>query len=429
MRANLNGCRFVIAGLSILIFCGAGLPVWAVETTVKGQGDCLAAPADQTIDETAFTADALEKTEKQPAENPLARLAALRRTDTNVYFPIIALGAVIDAYNETHKATYREQNVRGDAAAQTAIMAWLAKELDLQIVYPFMDLTVEPQAVAAANGFGDVLTVIEYDDATPEYSVKPFIDPAADPATFVVPDPAQDVFMRQQLDFIRRARGNTALSGKAIMAWVIGPVTLVGRMIGEEEMAVRSVLEPEQFGLLLDYATRVIQRYVDALGDAGADAVCLLEPETILTNPAGFEEYAVPRINQIAQDIRARKMISIFHACGDTHMYFPAFASIAMDGFSLDRDIALSDFAALRPDAVMIGNYDNTVISREDTKTIVENSRSLLGRLSLIEEQGKCIPGTGCEIKTPVTIEQLRALEHGLKPVTVAMTNEHATSA
>ncbi len=60
-------------------------------------------------------------------------------------------------------------------------------------------------------------------------------------------------------------------------AYVIGPLTLSGLLMGANQLAIKSILEPDFFEEVLEFSHQVVMRYAQALRENGADSIMALD--------------------------------------------------------------------------------------------------------------------------------------------------------
>jgi hypothetical protein len=89
-------------------------------------------------------------------------------------------------------------------------------------------------------------------------------------------------------------------------------------------------------------------------------------------------------------------------------------------GFSLDAAVDITKFHQIRPDAVLIGNFDNKTMMHDSPEVLARNAEGMLTHALKIELMEKLIPATGCEITAlneKTAIRQLQAFAEGVRPI------------
>jgi len=195
------------------------------------------------------TASTSSPMEGEPKDNPLLNLVQQRLSGKNIFLPICSQDVVLSLFNAQENKHYSSGEVRKNAGLQLELMGWFAKAIDMPIVYPFMNLSIEPQAVALANDKGSVIS----EGIT---GVKPSMNIEINkPQDLILPNPYQDELMRQRIDFIQAARQDAVLGTRQILCWIAGPFTLLGNLIGAEEVCLFSIdkKQEDKFKAWLDY--------------------------------------------------------------------------------------------------------------------------------------------------------------------------------
>lgn len=353
------------------------------------------------------------------ANNRLVASAGAARTHwRNMFFPICAQTALRPSFNDSTGHNISGRAINETAEHQINLMKWLHSETKCPVAYPCMDLNLEAGAVARANK-ADVAFMDMGEDVALE--VVPFLDENTIFANLKPVTPSSDPLMLSRAAFFKMASEDATLKELTLSAWMAGPFTLAGKITRTDaitSLSMNAMADPEgkeaaAFRACLDYATATAIVYSKALERAGAKAIVMLEPSVKWTNPYIFHEFVVQRINAI---IHGLEIPVIFHACGDTSAFFESFAEINAEGFSLDKETDLRQMSALRPDALMVGNYDNTRIFDQTPEAITGGTETMLRKYAELDANGHYLPATGCEITSPITPEQLRAFAAGARP-------------
>ena len=364
-------------------------------------------------------------------ENPLMQFVQKRQQGENIFFPIIAISAVVDVFNKQHNKVYSIADVEMSAEKQIEIMQWLAKRVDLPIIYPFMDLNIEAQAIATANDRTAEAEIGLRTSDEKEARLKPFFgSESEDIASLKIPDPTLSQYMQQTIKFLKQVKKNPNLKNRKQIAFVCGPISLLGKILGEEQAIGLALYDPDRYKEWIGYAKKVIDAYIAALIEAGADGICMLEPSANNVGPNILESLAlIDDINDVFDKISTNKkgkpIAKIFHACITNDNFHTSFSQIRAHGFSFDHGVNYTTFAKLRPDAVMIGQYKQTNMPFEETDTICHQGEEMVDSLDGINS----IPGTGCEIKSLIPgreIEQLLAFRAGCQPASARALSSEA---
>jgi uroporphyrinogen decarboxylase len=280
-------------------------------------------------------------------------------------------------------------------------LAALYEQFTPDAIFCMMDLSVEAGALGLPIHYplDDSPTVTEH----PVRSV-------ADLEPFRVLDPLCDARIQMYVEVVRRMRALPCLRG----AYVIGPFTLAGLLIGAEALALATVDDPPLVDAALELAEGVIVRYAAALTAAGADMIAVLEPTAVLLSPTSFRRFVAPGVRRV---FAACAAIPVLHVCGDTTRLTAAMCETGAQGLSLDAPV---DFAALAPqippDVVLIGNLDPVRVMLDPDPANVAAATARF--LEATAPFPNILISTGCDLPLetpPANIAALIATARGLR--------------
>ncbi|MEN3186488.1 MAG: uroporphyrinogen decarboxylase family protein [Atribacterota bacterium] len=187
--------------------------------------------------------------------------------------------------------------------------------------------------------------------------------------------------------------------------YVIGPLTLAGLLVGANELAIKSLLEPDFFRALLDFSFQVVLRYASALKDEGADMLMVLEPTAVIFSPRQFREYLAPLYREmvgIFDDIEV-----ILHVCGNTTPLLREMADSGVAGLSLDSAVSFLQAASLLGDDVLlIGNISPVEMLQDTPQEIYIKTYRLLEEM---EGFSSFVLSTGCDLPQDVPMTNIEA--------------------
>lgn len=214
-----------------------------------------------------------------------------------------------------------------------------------------MDLSVE----AAALG----LRVRYPEHESPTVEEHP-VRCAADLAPFRGRRVLDDERARGFVEVMRGMKADLAGSGQLAGAYVVGPFTLAGLLMGATELAVATIDEPALVEAAVELAVEAVTPYAVALDEAGAELLIVLEPTATILSPSAFARFAAPALEALYAAVGAHP---ILHICGDTSRLIEAMSATGAEGLSLDGVVDLPAAAARVPaDCVVIGNLDPVTV-------------------------------------------------------------------
>ena len=102
-----------------------------------------------------------------------------------------------------------------------------------------------------------------------------------------------------------------------MLAGVIGPFSLAGRLVDVTEAMILCYEDPEMLKTVLDKATDFLVNYICAYREAGADGVVIAEPLAGMLSPDLCAEFSEPYIRRIVQSCGVDDFLLVYHNCGN----------------------------------------------------------------------------------------------------------------
>ena len=194
-------------------------------------------------------------------------------------------------------------------------------------------------------------------------------------------------------------------------AYVVGPFTLAGLMMGADDAVMSTVLDPDTLHRLCHFTTERIQEYIQLLLAAGAQVICILEPSAVMLSPGQFSEFSAIYIRHITTSFKYSGANFVYHTCGNTMHLVDKMAHAGVQGVSLDSHDTGVDLPAvaerLPEDVVVIGNISPTATMRSGTPREVRREvEALLGQM---RPYPRFVLSTGCDLPQETPIENIRA--------------------
>lgn len=282
-----------------------------------------------------------------------------------------------------------------DADVQFNTLRKLKQKFNPDAMFFMMDLSVEAEALGLKirKPENESYTVIEH----PIRNIEDLKD-------LFIPDPYKDARMPLFLDVIKRM--SKEFLDIPNIAYCIGPFTLAGLMTGAEETLMNIILNPEFIEEEIKFTTRVIKDYGKALIDAGADAVCILEPTATVLSPQMFDNFSGKFIKELKE---SWSKPTILHICGDTSRIIPNMVKTGCDGLSLDYAVNLKEIRDEVPENIFIIGNINPVASiaygkREDLENEV---RELVENM---KDRKTFILSSGCDIPSDANLDNIQLM-------------------
>lgn len=328
------------------------------------------------------------------SRQPLRAVAALRGLETDRVPVAPLLGAV-----SARLAGIDVCDAYRDVALQTRAQAAAVDAFEPDLIFPFMDLTAEPEALGARvswrPGSGpEVCGMLQ-----PEQLLMALERCEVHGARLPV--------YSQVVGALSQSVGHTC----AVGAYVSGPWTLVSSALGLAGAARLMRRDPDMAGRLAQLAAGFARELAREAVDAGAVVIMILEPCVAggILSPADFGTVVRPGILQLAQSIRRYGAEPVLHVCGDTGPVLSGLADLGGLALSVDHPTPLGRvLEAAGPDTPIMGNLDpvNTLM-RGTPEQVTAACR---GCLPAAAGSKRFILATGCEVPLLSPPETLRAM-------------------
>lgn len=320
-----------------------------------------------------------------------AAQAAPKRAMPILSFPAAQkLGVTVDAL--VHSA---------DLQAQA--MVWTASHTPSIAAVSLMDLSVEAEAFGAQVSFSEweVPAVTGRLVAGPEAAGSLCIPPlTAGRASLCV----QAVGMAKE-----------QIADKPVLAGVIGPFSLAGRLMGVSEIMYACFDAPQAVHAVAEKAAAYIASYCGAFQRAGADGVVMAEPLAGLLDSRLAGEFSHAYVRQILSAVQTETFPVIYHNCGNTvMMMLPELFEMNAAAYHFGNAVNMEDVLSQAPaDKLCMGNIDP---AGQFVHGTAESMREAVR--GLMERCGKYpnfIPSSGCDIPAQAKWENIEAFFDALK--------------
>lgn len=284
-----------------------------------------------------------------------------------------------------------------DAGLQAEAMKIVADRLDTSASVSFMDLSVEAEA------FGSEIRVSDEEVPTVVGSI---VDEDSDPDDLVVPEVGAG---RTGLYVEAIRRVVPLIDDRPVLAGVIGPFSLAGRLMDVNEIMPLCYEEPELVSAVLDKTTDFIITYTKAFKEAGADGVVVAEPMAGLLSPDLMGEFSTPYVRRIVDEVQDEAFAVVYHNCGASVVkaHEQVFATGAA-AYHFGNAIDMADIMPLVPaDCVAMGNIDPAGEIKNGTPESVRAATTAL--MESCASYPNFVPSTGCDVPPMAPWENIEA--------------------
>jgi len=196
-----------------------------------------------------------------------------------------------------------------------------------------------------------------------------------------------------------------------IGAYVTGPYTLAGLLLGADQAALKSVLDPDELNAICRVMNEKIKNYIKLLVEAGAQMICVLEPSVVMLGPEQLEQFSGRYVKNIVDSYSDTDIAMIYHICGNTMPLLDKMCETGVNALSIDSaeaGVNLPEAAKRVPeDVIIIGNINPTGKILNGIPSEVEKEvNDLLVNMS---EFPNFILSTGCDLPQETPIENINA--------------------
>lgn len=318
------------------------------------------------------------------------------RVNSSRTLPILSFPA-IQAMNVTV-----EQLVH-DAELQAQAMEYIVREADTLAAISLMDLSVEAEAFGASVRFSaDEVPAVVGQLISDEESAAALAVPGLDAGR--VPLCIEAVKLACEM-----------IGDRPVLAGMIGPFSLTGRLFDVTEVMYACYDEPEAVHETLTKATDFLIAYGNAFKAAGAGGIVMAEPLAGILSPEMMREFSAPYVKRIIEALQTEDFAVIYHNCGNAVncMLDEIFAQGAA-AYHFGNAVDMLEVLQKAPkDALCMGNVDPSGQFAQGTPESIENAS--------IELMKRCaaypnfLLSSGCDIPAHSKWENIHAFFGALK--------------
>lgn len=290
--------------------------------------------------------------------------------------------------------TVEELVKSGDLQAEC--MRAIADRFDTGAAFSLMDLSVEAEAFGSAVHYSedDVPTITDaliHDEDEAEALAVPKVG---------------DGRTGECVAGIKKAC--ELITDRPVLAGIIGPYSLAGRLLDMTEIMILCYEEPEMVETVLEKATEFLIEYAKAFKAAGANGIAMAEPAAGLLSPSLIDEFSTPYVKRIREAVEDENFIVMYHNCGNVEPLAENMKEVDALAYSFGNAIDIELMLKTLPqDKMIIGNIDPAgIIRNSDPETIRKEVLDLLERCGKYEN---FIISSGCDIPPMTSLENLEA--------------------
>ncbi|MDD5727614.1 MAG: uroporphyrinogen decarboxylase family protein [Victivallales bacterium] len=289
-----------------------------------------------------------------------------------------------------------------NSSVQLKSLLALADEVKPDIIFPMMDLSIESEALG--------LPVILPENESPSVEEHP-VASSADLENLK----AFDLESGRIRVFPEVVTSLKKHCDAKICAYVCGPFTLAGLLMGATEILMASYDDGQSVREITSFCEGVIKSSSKALEAAGADAICILDPTAVMLSPATFADFAGDYVKRLVDELNVPV---ILHICGNTTHLIEPMIDTGVHGLSLDMDVNLAEIMQSVPENVVVmGNIDSkNLMPGGAPKDIVRTTKDLLDATIAFDNY---IPSTGCDLPPETPLKNMIAFSETVRQCTL----------
>lgn len=295
-----------------------------------------------------------------------------------------------------------EQLVK-NAELQARAITLVAAETPSLAAISLMDLSVEAEAFGAEIHFSEnEIPVVVGQLVSDEDQANALTVPSLDAGR-----------ARVCVEGIRLAKERIA--DKPLLAGMIGPYSLAGRLMDVTEIMYLCFDEPETVHVVLNKVTEYLISYGAAMKEAGADGILMAEPLAGILSPAMASEFSIPYVKRIIEALQDDDFAVIYHNCGNTvpdmleEIYSQGAAAYHF-GNAVDMAAILKKTPA---DILCMGNVDP--VSQFTDGTVGSMREAVKSLLDSCGSYRNFIPSSGCDIPAHASWDNIHAFFEALE--------------
>ncbi len=305
-------------------------------------------------------------------------------------------GMPVLSFPGTQLLGYTVEELVKSGEFQAQCMKAVADRFDTGAAFSLMDLSVEAEAFGSS---------IHYSDNEVPTVQEALIHEEAEADALQVPR-VGDGRTGECVRGIRLA--SEWITDRPVLAGIIGPYSLAGRLLDMTEIMILCYEEPEMVETVLEKVTRFQIAYAKAFKEAGADGICMAEPAAGLLSPALIDEFSTPYVQRIRQAVEDENFLVMYHNCGNVVPLMENMSAIDASAYSFGNAIDIEEALKVLPaDRMVLGNIDPAgTIRNGDPKQVYAETLMLLERCG---RYPNFVISSGCDIPAMAPLDNIQA--------------------
>lgn len=299
--------------------------------------------------------------------------------------------------------TYEEWTKDVDLCAESIIK--VTDELDLDVITTLVDLSVE------AADWGQELMYFEDKAACP--SENKLIKSPEDYLKINRINPRETKRMSEHIELCRKlveTKGNE----KPIVAFIFGPLGIVGMLRGQDNLFMDLMMAPDNIHSCLREVTETLKDLCTAIVETGVHAIMfdtLFASKTIMSKSM-WDEFEGVYMQEIAEHVRSLGCMFMIHNCGGGVYFDIQIERMKPDAFSFlhipDDCTSYEEIKEKYGDkTTLIGHVDPGWMMTASLEDVEEECKK---HIDMYKSDGGFILSTGCEYPAPLDFEKAKIM-------------------
>lgn len=199
------------------------------------------------------------------------------------------------------------------------------------------------------------------------------------------------------------------ITDRPVLAGVIGPLSLAGRLIGVTDTMIDLYEAPGKVHSTLEKAADFITKYAKAFKAVGANGVIMAEPLAGLLSPALCGEFSTPYSKKIADAVKGDDFVFIYHNCGNSAVdLIESILKIGASAYHFGNAVSMETVLERMPQkTIVMGNIDPAGEFKNGTPDSIREAT-----LDLLNKCGghkNFIISSGCDIPPSSSWDNIEA--------------------
>ncbi len=198
------------------------------------------------------------------------------------------------------------------------------------------------------------------------------------------------------------------IKDKPVLAGIIGPFSLAGRLYDLSEIMMACYIEPESIQTLLRKCTEFIISYCVAFKEIGCSGVVIAEPAAGLLSNDDCQLFSTEYVKMVVDALQDDQFMVILHNCGNKGHCTEAMLNSGAAGFHFGNAIDMVETLQACPkEKLIMGNIDPAGVMKMKTPAEIKEIVSEL--LTKTAEFKNFVLSTGCDLPPHVAPENIDA--------------------